>query len=66
MKRSLLILLCAAPLLAHAADTPDKSFYKNLAEGGLAEVSDGTLASEKATDPKLTTLAETKINKKAA
>ena len=53
MKRHLLILLCAAPLVAHAADTPDKSFYKNLAEGGLAEVSDGTLASEKATDPKL-------------
>ena len=53
MKRHLLILLCAAPLLAHAADSPDKSFYKNLAEGGLAEVSDGTLAGEKATDPKL-------------
>ena len=53
MKRQLLILLCAAPLVAHAADTPDKSFYKNLAEGGLAEVSDGTLASEKATDPKV-------------
>jgi putative membrane protein len=53
MKRHLLILLCAAPLVAYAADTPDKSFYKNLAEGGLAEVSDGTLASEKATDPKL-------------
>ena len=54
MKRHLLILLCAAPLVAaHAADSPDKSFYKDLAEGGLAEVSDGTLASEKATDPKL-------------
>lgn len=53
MKRHLLILLCAAPLMAHAADTPDASFYKNLAEGGLAEVADGTLASEKATDPKL-------------
>jgi putative membrane protein len=53
MKRPLWILLCTAPLLAHAADTPDKSFYKSLAEGGLAEVSDGTLASEKATDPKL-------------
>src|ERR1700761_2269580 len=53
MKRHLLILLCAAPLVAHAADTPDKGFYKSLAEGGLAEVSDGTLASEKATDPKL-------------
>src|SRR3984885_5911893 len=53
MKRYLVILACAAPLVAYAADNPDKSFYDNLAEGGLAEVSDGTLASEKATDPKL-------------
>ncbi len=53
MKRYLLILACAMPLAAYAADTPDKSFYKDAAEAGLAEVSDGTLASEKATDPKL-------------
>jgi putative membrane protein len=53
MKRHLLILACALPLVAYAADTPDGSFYKNAAEAGLAEVSDGTLASEKATDPKL-------------
>jgi putative membrane protein len=53
MKRYLMILACAAPLVAYAADNPDKSFYDNLAEGGLAEVSDGTLASQSATDPKL-------------
>jgi putative membrane protein len=53
MNRYLLILACAIPFAAHAADTPDKSFYKDAAEAGLAEVSDGTLASEKATDPKL-------------
>ena len=27
MKRHLLILACAMPLLAHAADSPDKSFH---------------------------------------
>ncbi|HTV77819.1 MAG TPA: DUF4142 domain-containing protein [Steroidobacteraceae bacterium] len=54
MKRHLLILLCAAvPLIAHAADNPDKSFYKDAAEAGMAEVNDGMLASDKATDPKL-------------
>jgi putative membrane protein len=56
MKRHLLIIACAMPLVAYgayAADTPDSSFYKNLAEGGLAEVSDATLAQQSATDPKL-------------
>ena len=52
MKRQFLILACALPLIAHAA-TADKSFYKNAAEGGLAEVSDATLATQSATDPKL-------------
>src|ERR1700743_2920649 len=53
MKRHLLILACALPLAAYAADNPDSSFYKNAAEAGLAEVSDGTLAMQTATDPKL-------------
>jgi putative membrane protein len=56
MKRHLLIIACAMPLIsygAYAADTPDSSFYKNLAEGGLAEVSDATLAQQTATDPQL-------------
>jgi putative membrane protein len=53
MKRHLLILACALPLAAYAADNPDSSFYKHAAEAGLAEVSDGTLATETATDPKL-------------
>jgi putative membrane protein len=41
------------PLLAHAAGSPDKSFYNKLAEAGLAEVSDATLATQSATDPKV-------------
>jgi putative membrane protein len=52
MKRYLLILACAMPLAAYA-DSPDSSFMKNAAEAGLAEVSDGTLATQSATDPKL-------------
>jgi putative membrane protein len=56
MKRHLLFIACAMPWVAfgaYAADTPDSSFYKHLAEGGLAEVSDATLAQQSATDPKL-------------
>jgi putative membrane protein len=56
MKRHLLIFACTMPLVAfgaYAADTPDSSFYKNLAEAGLAEVSDATLAQQSATDPAL-------------
>jgi putative membrane protein len=56
MKRHLLVIACAMPLVAYgayAADTPDSSFYKDLAEGGLAEVSDATLAQQSATDPQL-------------
>jgi predicted outer membrane protein len=53
MKIHLLILACALPLVAYAADNPDSSFYKHAAEAGLAEVSDATLATQSATDPKL-------------
>ena len=66
MKRYLLILACAAPLAAYAAATPDTSFYKNLAEGGLAEVSDATLAQGSATDPKLKDFAARMIKDHSA
>jgi putative membrane protein len=35
------------------AATPDLSFYKSLAEGGIAEVRNGQLAQEKGADPKI-------------
>ena len=52
VKPYLLMVACAMPFAAYAG-SPDESFYKNLAEGGLAEVSDATLAQQSATDPKL-------------
>jgi putative membrane protein len=66
MKRWLLILACLGPLTAYAADTPDKSFYDKLAEGGLAEVSDATLAQQSATDPKLKDFAAMMIKDHSA
>ena len=53
MKRLTLLLACALPLAAYAAENPDHTFYKDIAEAGLAEVNDATLASQSATDPKL-------------
>jgi putative membrane protein len=47
MKTALLsVLLVAAPLAA-LADSPDASFYKNAAEGGISEVEAGNLATTK-------------------
>ena len=48
----LLLSVLAIPCLAlGAGGSPDSSFYKSLAQGGLAEVDLGQLASEKATNP---------------
>lgn len=50
----MLPILLSAPLLVWAADaTPDASFYKDVAEAGIAEVDAGKLASEKANDSKV-------------
>ena len=51
----MLSLVLLAPALLWAADdtTPDLSFYKNVAEAGMAEVDAGTLASDKAADAKV-------------
>lgn len=48
MKKVMTAVLLIAPMLAFAADkSPDQSFYKNLAEGGIAEVEAGKLAQSK-------------------
>ncbi len=50
MKKTYLaaLLTLGVPLMAVAADSPDSSFYKNAAEGGIAEVDAGKLAEQKA------------------
>jgi putative membrane protein len=54
MKHLMFAALSVLPIVAFAADaTPDMSFYKSLAEGGIAEVRDGKLAQEKSKDPKI-------------
>jgi putative membrane protein len=55
MKHLILAALsAAAPMATFAtAGTPDMSFYKSLAEGGIAEVRDGQLAQQKGADPKI-------------
>jgi putative membrane protein len=47
MKTAFLSLLLVAAPLAVLADSPDASFYKNAAEGGISEVDAGNLASTK-------------------
>lgn len=54
MRAGFLSVLLLVPVLAWGADaTPDASFYKHVAEGGIAEVDAGNLATQKATDPKV-------------
>jgi putative membrane protein len=54
MKHMMLAALIALPVAALAASaSPDMSFYKSLAEGGIAEVRDGKLAQQKSADPKI-------------
>ncbi len=47
MKGNLFALMLSLPLVAFAAASPDASFYKNAAEGGIAEVDAGRLAEDK-------------------
>jgi putative membrane protein len=50
--KSLMMCLFTLPLLAlAAAGSPDESFYKQAAEGGLSEVELGQLANDKSPDP---------------
>ena len=52
MKRVLALLILAAPIVA-MADSPDASFYKKAAEGGIAEVEAGNLAQSKGNSQKV-------------
>ena len=53
MKRVIALLMISAPVAAFAASDPDMSFYKDAAEGGMAEVQDANLAQQKATNPEV-------------
>ena len=53
MKRVLALLIVASPLVALGAANPDESFYKDAAQGGISEVTAGTLAQQKANSPKV-------------
>ena len=52
MKLPIPLVLIIASAAAFAA-APDASFYKTLAQGGIAEVEAGTLAQQKGADPKV-------------
>ena len=47
MKGTFFALMLSLPLIALAAANPDAAFYKNAAEGGIAEVDAGHLAQDK-------------------
>jgi putative membrane protein len=53
MKSTLLALMLTLPVAAFAASNPDASFYKNAAEGGIAEVETGHLAQDKGTSQQI-------------
>jgi putative membrane protein len=58
MKRLAALLVLASPLAVWApvtalADSPDASFYKHAAQGGIAEVEAGNLAQQKSTNEKV-------------
>jgi putative membrane protein len=59
MKSALIAVLTAAAPLAFAAGvTADNLFYRNLAEGGMAEVDLAQLAQQKSTNPKVKDFAQ--------
>jgi putative membrane protein len=47
MNKMLWMVILALPAMGLAAKSPDQSFYKAAAEGGLAEVEQGNLAQQK-------------------
>ena len=67
MKFVILATLAAAAPLAFAADTAsDSSFYRSVAEGGMAEVDLGKLAERKSTDPKVKDFAQMMVKDHSA
>ena len=59
-------LAVAAPLAFAAGTQADHSFYRNIAEGGMAEVDLGKLAEQKSTDPKVKDFAQMMVKDHSA
>lgn len=54
MRWLVMAVLAGAPVAAFAAGgSPDESFYKSVAEGGMVEVDLGNLAAQKSNNPKV-------------
>jgi predicted outer membrane protein len=51
MRRFAAAFVSTIPFVAFAADIPDLAFYRNAAEGGLAEVAMGNMAQQQAHSP---------------
>ncbi len=59
-------LTVAAPLAIAAESSSDTSFYRTLAEGGMAEVDLGKLATQKSTNPKVKNFAQMMVKDHSA
>jgi putative membrane protein len=59
-------LTAAAPLAFAASSSPDNSFYRSIAEGGMAEVDLGKLAEQKSTNPQVKHFAQQMVNDHSA
>ncbi|MBV9724756.1 MAG: DUF4142 domain-containing protein [Gammaproteobacteria bacterium] len=67
MKYAIIVTLTvAAPLAFAAGGSPDHSFYRSIAEGGMAEVDLGKLAEQKSTDPKVKHFAQMMVTDHSA
>jgi putative membrane protein len=67
MKHLFMCALLIIPALALAADSnPDSSFYKALAEGGIAEVEAGQLAQNKSSNDQVKQFAATMVKDHSA
>lgn len=51
MRRLAAVVVSMLPFVAFAADIPDLAFYRNAAEGGIAEVEMGNMAQQQARSP---------------
>ncbi|MBV8306943.1 MAG: DUF4142 domain-containing protein [Gammaproteobacteria bacterium] len=59
-------LTLAAPLALAAGTSPDDSFYRSIAAGGMSEVDMGKLAAQKSTDPKVKSFAQMMVKDHSA